>query len=115
MGGRACRGPSEVGQVSLPVILDPEAQAEFDEGYDFYEGRRPGLGERFANAVQVVLDRIAGSPRAHANVFADIRKAVVRRFPYCVYYREEPSQVRVLAVFHTSRNPAIWQDLYCAP
>jgi plasmid stabilization system protein ParE len=99
-----------VGQVSLPVILDPEAQSEFDEGYDFYEGRRAGLGERFADAIQVVLESIAGSPRMHGAVFADIRKAVVRGFPYCVYYREEPSQVRVLAVFHTSRDPSIWQD-----
>ena len=110
MGIRASRRPSEVGEVSLPVSLDPEAQAEFDESYDFYEGRRAGLGERFADAVQVVMDRIAGLPRTHATVFADIRKAVVRGFPYCVYYREEASHVRVLAVFHTSRDPAIWQD-----
>ena len=96
--------------MSLPVILDPEAQAEFDEGYDFYEGRRPGLGERFADAVQVVLDRIAGQPRLHATVFGDVRKAVVQGFPYCVYYREEPLQVRVLAVFHTSRDPSNWQS-----
>ncbi len=40
--------------MSFPVVLDPEARAEFDEGYDFYESRRAGLGERFADAVQVV-------------------------------------------------------------
>jgi hypothetical protein len=37
VGGRAGGSSSEVGQVTLPVILDPEAVAEFDEGYDFYE------------------------------------------------------------------------------
>jgi len=37
--------------LSLPIILDPEARDEFDEGYDFYEGRRAGLGEVFAAAV----------------------------------------------------------------
>jgi plasmid stabilization system protein ParE len=42
--------------------------------------------------------------------FGDVRKAVVNGFPYCLYYREEPSQVRVLAVFHTSRDPSIWQS-----
>ena len=96
--------------MSLPVTLDPEARAEFDEGYDFYEGRRAGLGERFADAVQAVLDRVAGLPQVHAAVFGNVRKAVVKGFPYCVYYREEPSQVRVLAVFHTSRDPSIWQS-----
>lgn len=37
--------------MSLPVVLDPEAREEFDGGYDFYERRRPGTGERFADAV----------------------------------------------------------------
>lgn len=96
--------------MSLPVVLDPEARAEFDEGYDFYEGRRAGLGEAFADAVQAVLDRIGLNPKLHAAVFGDIRRAVVRGFPYCVYYREEATLVRVLSVFHTSRDPAIWQS-----
>jgi plasmid stabilization system protein ParE len=60
--------------------------------------------------VQVVPDRVAGLPQLHAAVFGDVRKAVVKGFPYCVYYREEPAQVRVLAVFHTSRDPNIWQS-----
>ena len=95
--------------MSLPVILDPEAQAEFDEAYDYYEGRRTGQGEAFADEVQVVLDLIGQMPRIHQVVFQDIRRAVVRGRPYCVYYREEPTRMRVLSVFHTSRDPAVWQ------
>ncbi len=96
--------------VSLPVILLPEARAEFDEAYDWYEGRRAGLGEAFADQVQRVLDRIAAMPRLHAAVLGEVRKAVVARFPYCVFYREEASCVRVLAVFHSSRDPRTWQS-----
>jgi hypothetical protein len=51
--------------MSLPVILDPEAQAEFDSAYDFYEGRRAGLGDRFADAIEVVLRRIVRMHRIH--------------------------------------------------
>jgi plasmid stabilization system protein ParE len=96
--------------MSLPVILDPEARAEFDSGYDYYEGQRAGLGEMFADAVEATLDRVAGMPQLHPEVFGNIRRAVVRGFPYCVYYREEVAQVRVLSVFHTSRDPNIWQS-----
>lgn len=99
-----------MGQVSLPVILDPEARAEFDESYDWYEQRRSGHGDVFAEAIRRVFDRISSMPRMHAQVLGDVRKAVVRAFPYCVYYREESNCVRVLAVFHTSRDPRIWQD-----
>ena len=96
--------------MSLPVVLDPEAQAEFDDGYDSYEGRQSGLGEQFADAVQVVLDRIGRQPRAHQAVFGDVRRAVVKGYPYCVYYREEATRVRVLSVFHTSRDPNVWKS-----
>ena len=94
--------------MNLPVILDPEAKDEFDEAYDFYESRRDGLGELFANAVQVVLDRISYNPRMHGIVVRNVRRGVVRGYPYCVYYREEQNAIRVLAIFHTSRDPAIW-------
>ena len=96
--------------MSLPVILLPEARQEFDDAYDWYENRRAGLGETFADQVQRVLDRIAVMPRLHATVLGDVRKAVVKQFPYCVFYREEASCVRVLSVFHTSRDPKVWQD-----
>lgn len=95
--------------MSLPVILDPDAQAEFDESYDFYEGRQTGLGEAFAKRIQDVLRRIGNNPKTHAVVFRSLRKAVVTRFPFCIYYREESECVRVLAVFHTSRDPKEWK------
>jgi plasmid stabilization system protein ParE len=89
--------------------LRAEAQAEFDEAFDYFERQRPGLGVAFVARVQEVFDRIAANPYLHAVVLADIRKAVVTRFPYCVFYRAEPARVEVIAVFHTSRDPAIWQ------
>ena len=56
-----------------------------------------------------MFDRIAANPLIHQVVFADIRKGVVRRFPYCVFYRPHPDRVEVIAVFHSSRDPSIWQ------
>ena len=57
-----------------------------------------------------VLGRIAGQPDFYPVVWADVREALVPGFPYCVYYREEPGQVLVLSVFHTSRDPSVWQS-----
>jgi plasmid stabilization system protein ParE len=95
--------------VTLPVVLRDEAAAEFDEAFDYYEHQRAGLGVDFAARVQQVFDRVGVNPRLHAVVYADIRKAVVTRFPYCVFYRADGARVEVIAVFHTSRNPTIWQ------
>lgn len=96
--------------MSFPITIDPEAREEFDESYDYYEGQRPGLGDTFAGRIQDVLDRVGQTPQMHAIVYKSIRKAVVVRFPFCIYYRIEPSVVRVIAIFHTSRNPVVWKQ-----
>ncbi len=43
-------------------------------------------------------------------LYHDVRKAVARRFPYCIYFRERDQRIIVLAVFHSARNPAIWKQ-----
>jgi plasmid stabilization system protein ParE len=95
--------------MSLPVRLLPEARAEFDNDADRYERQQAGLGVDFVAKVGDVLRRIAANPRLHAVVYQDVRKAVVKRFPYVVLYHEEPGEVIVIAVFHTSRDPSVWQ------
>jgi len=64
----------------------------------------------FLTQVQAVLDRISATPELYAQVFQDVRRAVVQRFPYAVFYKIEPQQVVVLAVFHSRRDPKIWQE-----
>jgi toxin ParE1/3/4 len=95
--------------MSLPIRLLPGAKAEFDAAADWYEQQRAGLGVDFVARVREVLDRIAANPQLHAAVYNDVRKAVVKRFPYVVIYREDAGEVVVIAVFHTARDPAIWQ------
>jgi plasmid stabilization system protein ParE len=96
--------------MSLPVVLRRKAQAEFDSAIDRYERQQPGLGTEFAKRVQAVFDRIATTPELHAKVYREIRKALVRRFPYAVYYRPRVDRVVVLAVFHNKRNPNVWKS-----
>jgi plasmid stabilization system protein ParE len=96
--------------MSLPVVFRRAARTEFDEAADWYEQRRAGRGARFTAAVRQVLDRIADQPQLYAEVFQDVREAPVAGYSYGVYYREEAGQLVVLAVFHTSRDPSIWQS-----
>ena len=95
--------------MSRPVVFRRQARREFDEAADWYAQRRVGLGSRLVAAVQDVLTTAATNPKPYPEVFADVREAVVKGFPYCVYYREERGQIVVLAVFHAARDPLIWQ------
>jgi plasmid stabilization system protein ParE len=96
--------------VSLPLEFRREARRDFDDGFDWYETQRPGLGRRFSDAVEATLRGVAAHPTRFAIVHADVRKATVKRFPYAVLYRADPQRVEVLAVFHAKRDPAVWRD-----
>lgn len=96
--------------MSLRVLFRRAARAEFDEAVDWYEKRRTGLGDRFAVAVDAILDGIVAQPDFYPIVMEDIREALIPGFPYCVYYRVGPRAIRVLSVFHTARDPSIWQS-----
>ena len=96
--------------MSTPVIYRRLARAEFDDAVDWYEQQQAGLGDRFADAVHGVIARISANPNLHRVVHKDIRRAIVRGWPYVIYYRIEPNQVVVTSVFHSKRNPKVWQS-----
>lgn len=95
--------------MSLPLVFRSVAQAEFDGAAAWYEEQKPGLGSDFVAEVQEVLNSIADHPERYPMALGDVREALVSRFPYCAYYRAKTDRVVVLAVFHTSRDPSVWQ------
>ncbi len=96
--------------MSLPIVLRAAAQNEADEAARWYEGQRPGLGAAFVAELQRVFDVISAHPDRYPVAAGDTREAPLSRFPYCVYYRVGRNRVAVTAVFHTARDPSIWQS-----
>jgi hypothetical protein len=78
--------------MSLPVIFSPEARAEFLDAANWYEAERHGTGLRFMARVDDVIERIEGWPQLHPIVHRDLRRALVRGFPYAVIHRVEPGR-----------------------
>ncbi len=96
--------------MSLPVVVQPEAENDLSEAFDWYESRKSGLGATVVAAVESVFRKIGLNPFRYAIARSDVRKAVVGKFPYCVFYRPHDDRVEVIAVFHTSRDPSVWED-----
>lgn len=93
-----------------PVILKADAQADLEEAAAWYEGQRKGLGRQFTRAIRATLTRLRKAPEVHAKVYGEARRTLVPGFPrYVVYYTVEPTRVTVFSVFHTSRDPRLWQ------
>lgn len=97
--------------MSRRVTLRAAARAEYAAAAKWYENERPGLGLRFEAAVEATFAKVADSPLHFAEEFLDVRCAPVDGFQhYCVYYRVRPGRISVISVFHTSRDPSIWQS-----
>jgi hypothetical protein len=72
--------------MSLSVVFRRIAKREFDDAIMWYQDRREGLGREFSVAVEQQLGRIALSPKQFACVRGDVRRAVLQRFPYSIYF-----------------------------
>jgi plasmid stabilization system protein ParE len=94
--------------MALPAVYRRKVGRDLAGAYGWYEGQRAGLGEEFLGAVDASLDAIQEFPEMYARVHGEVRRAVVSRFPYAVFYRVEPKRVVVLAVLHMASDPKFW-------
>jgi plasmid stabilization system protein ParE len=90
-------------------VLAPEAEEDITAAYTWYEARRPGLGEDFLSALEAVFERIRRQPEAYALIHGVYHRALLRRFPYAVFY-EQDDGVIVYGVLHSSRDPHHWRE-----
>src|ERR1700733_13358273 len=95
---------------SKSVVLLPLAKRDVKKGFDWYEEQKPGLGDVFLERVEECLTAIRRSPKAFQPISKDARRAIVKQFPYVVFYRIETRTIYVYSVFHTSQDPDKWMN-----
>jgi toxin ParE1/3/4 len=94
--------------VALRVVFRPQAEDEALEVRQWYESRRSGLGQKFGQALNALIARIATSPSAFPRVHNEIRRAVLSLLPYAIYFRMADEAVVVLAI-HGRQHPSRWR------
>lgn len=85
------------------------AAADILTAAGWYGQRRSGLSDDFSLCVEEAIERIVSNPLAYAEVGSGFRRALVRRFPYAVYFRVLEKEIKVYGVFHMRRHPTLWQ------
>lgn len=97
------------------VTFHRAARAEFVEAAAWYDSHRSGLGSRFIAEIERCVALAVERPELGAIVYNNIRRIPAHRFPYSIYFRAETQRIVVLAVFHGSRDPMIWQRRHNPP
>ena len=86
----------------------PEAFADIAEAFLWYEAQRPGLGDQFEDAVASTVALLSSMPQAAPVALGPLRRALIPRFPFALYYTVGESSLEVRGVLHTSRDQGEW-------
>jgi plasmid stabilization system protein ParE len=91
------------------VSLAGPAQRELIEASLFY-AREGGaaLGVAFIVEFERCASLLAEKPMQGAPFRRDMRRLLMRRFPYCLFYVVQGPKLRVLAIAHQRRRPGYW-------
>jgi plasmid stabilization system protein ParE len=95
--------------VTGEVRLRPEAEQDLVEAATWYEGNQPGLGRQFLDEANETLASIGEQPLAYTVVYRSLRRALLKRFPFAVFFLTNDQDVVVVAILHGSRHPRFWK------
>jgi plasmid stabilization system protein ParE len=96
--------------MTLEIRLRPEAEIDLEDAAIWYAKQSTGLGRQFLDETLASLTAIAESPLLYPLIHRNTRRALMRRFPFGVYYRVDPYAEVVVAIMHGSRDPQRWQS-----
>ena len=94
----------------MKSAFHPEAREEFLAAIDLYNQTEPGLGLDFAGEINAAVELIEAFPSAWTPVDFEMRRCLVRRFPYALLYVVEKDVVMIYAVMHVHRDPDYWKS-----
>jgi plasmid stabilization system protein ParE len=95
--------------VTLRIVIESPAKADLAVAVRWYKQIQPGLETDFRLCVRAALHRIARHPESYPVVGRRLRRALIERFPFAIFYVEDSDAIRVFGVLHTRRSPRVWQ------
>ena len=95
----------------VSLIFTEKAEEDLDDAYHWYEEQEPGLGKEVIRCIDAQIANIKRHP-LHYPVFQNenVRRALVNRFPFSIYFEIEEELITIFAILHQRRNPDYWKS-----
>src|SRR5262245_5338414 len=94
----------------MRLEFHPDAELEFIEAAVHYERQVSGLGGRFEAEIRRAADLLLNQPEIGLPADEDLRKFILTRFPFTLYYSVTADALRIEAIAHQSRRPGYWKS-----
>ena len=97
---------------SYKLVIDKSALSDIQDAVKWYNKRLPNLGNSFKKVVIRQIDGLTKNANGYNIRYHNVRCMPVKKFPYLIHFTidEVNTTIEIFAVFHTSRNPDIWQE-----
>ena len=92
------------------IKIRQEAKIEAELASDWYEFQVPGLGSKFVYELDEAILRAAENREIFELIYENVRRILMRRFPYVVYFLYSECVLEVFAILHQQRDPILWKS-----
>ncbi len=95
-------------RIEREVIVRREAKLEVQDAFHYYQDKSEGLGFEFMRSLDAALQSVKRNPSAYQKNYKETRRALLRKFPYAIFYVAEETRIVVVACFHQKRSEIDW-------
>ncbi len=89
----------------MKLLYTDRALLDLEIAFDWYESQFPGLGLEFLDCIEEKIRKIQNLPEAYPVHHENFRRALVRKFPFSVFYTIEEQVIVLHAVFDNRQSP----------
>ena len=95
--------------MTYELIVKPEAEADIEESFIWYENQAVGLGQDFRKELRRTIFRIKSNPLSFPKVHKLTRRALVDRFPHAFFFLIDSNKIFITGCVHHKRDPKVWK------
>ena len=88
------------------IFVRSQAEADMAAAAIWYDQQNPGLGTEYLRAVDVCIASLARNPGMYTTVYRTVRRALLRRFPYGLFYVTTNENIIIIACLHEKQSPS---------
>lgn len=92
------------------IAYTASALRDIEQAFNWYEDKQEGLGDRFIADVRETARRIEANPKGYAPAIGEARKALLRKFPYAMYFKVNADGSLVIACLHSRRDARLAKE-----
>lgn len=95
----------------MTLKISQLAFLEIEDAKEFYNLQKPTLGDTFKNDVKNSIKSIRNFPTLYPNITNDMKRCVLHRFPYSIFYAIIEDTILILSIAHQHRKPFYLNEL----